>query len=137
MDAPAFLVSFHCVLILFLYSLPSLLTSLTIVVEIASSKRATHELTVGENLELSVSIKIFDIPLISISWAHEGNTLAGDEDRVYIQTSSMLPVTSGPVMSALKIGAVVLEDAGIYIATAKSSTGDSGVQFTVSISTGT
>ena len=106
------------------------------IAELASNQIATHELTVGGNFTLSVNVTSFNIPLISISWAHGGKPLTGDEDRVNIQTSAVLPVSSGSVTSTLQIGVAVLADAGNYIATVKSSTGSSTVQFEVIILTG-
>ena len=106
------------------------------IAELASNQIATHELTVGGNFTLSVNVTSFNIPLISISWARGGKPLTGDEDRVNIQTSAVLPVSSGSVTSTLQIGVAVLADAGNYIATVKSSTGSSTVQFEVIILTG-
>ena len=105
--------------------------------EIARNQRATLEYTVGGNVTLSVNVTIFNIPLISISWAHEGNTLTGDEDRVNIQTSAMLPVSSGSVTSTLQIRAAVLEDAGYYNATVTSSTKRSVVHFEMAVTSST
>ena len=103
------------------------------IAELASNQNATHELTVGGNFTLSVKVTSFNIPLIAISWAHEGNTLTGDEDRVNIQTSAVLPVSSGSVTSTLQIREAVLTDAGYYNAIVESSTESSTVQFEVSI----
>ena len=106
------------------------------IAELASNQIATRELTVGGNFTLSVNVTSFNIPLVSISWARGGKPLTGDEVRVNIQTSAALPVSSGSVISTLQIGAAILADAGNYIATVKSSTGISTVQFEVIVLTG-
>ena len=102
-------------------------------IDFAANQGATRELTVGGNIMLSVRVTIFNTPLIIISWAHGEYVLSDGKDRVNIQTSGMLPATSGSITSTLYINDIVLEDAGNYTATVNRDSGSNAVQFTVTI----
>ena len=102
-------------------------------VKTAIGQTASHT---GGAFILSVTITIFNVPLTSVTWTHEGNILTGNEARVSINTSTMLPTTSGPVMSTLQIIAVEGEDAGIYTAIASYHSHNTTVQFDTKVSGG-
>lgn len=95
--------------------------------------RATHTINAGRSLILSVTVTIFNVPLTSIAWAHEGNILTGGEDRVAIDISTVLPAAFGPVISTLQINAVKYGDAGRYTATASYNSHDTTVEFNITI----
>ena len=102
-------------------------------VELGSGHRAYHTVIAGDVLTLYVTITIFNVPLTSITWTHEGNTLTGSEGRVIIVTSAMLPATSGPVISSLQVIAVEEGDAGVYTAIASYHSLSTTVQFDTKI----
>lgn len=104
------------------------------IIQLASGQAASRSVIAGENLNLSVNITVFNVPLTSITWLHEGNILSGIEDSVIIYTSPMLPVTSsGSVISTLKISGVQQRDAGTYTAISTYNLYDSKVQFTITV----
>ena len=102
-------------------------------VQIASRQTAFQSIIVGRILNLSVTITIFNVPLTSVTWTHEENTLTSSMDRVTIDTSSELPATSGPIMSTLQVGAVEGEDSGRYTAIASHHSRNSMVHFNINI----
>ena len=104
------------------------------VAELTSGQTASHGIFAGGIFTLSVNITVFNVPLTSISWIHQGKILSGSEDRVIIISNAILPATSGPIISSLQISAVVEEeDIGNYTAIASHHTRNSTVQFTVSV----
>lgn len=101
--------------------------------ELATDQIATPVVMAGENLILSVSISGFNVPLTSISWTQQGNTLTGSNNRVTITNNPMLSAISGPVSSTLMLSSVIPTDSGTYSATATNGAGNGTVMFTVTV----
>ena len=94
---------------------------------------ASIEVSAGDDLSLSVTISGFNLPLTSISWTQQGNTLTGSEDRVTITNTPSLPATSGPVTSTLVLTAITPAETGRYSVTALNAAGNNTLEFIVSV----
>ena len=84
----------------------------------------------GTSIILSVFITGFNLPLSSISWAWQGTTLTGSEQRVTITNTT---TTTTTVISALMVSALIPGDSGRYTVTATNDAGNDTLEATLSV----
>ena len=98
---------------------------------VTGQTQTSLEVVAGDDLTLTASISGFNLPLTSISWTQQGNTLTGSEERVTISNSTL---TSNTATSTFLLSAVLPQDAGTYSITATNPAGSSNVfEFTVTV----
>ena len=89
------------------------------------------EIPVGTMLSLSANITTYNLPLTSVTWSFNDETLVHEQDRV---TLTIPPLSrQAPVMSSLQRTSVIPVDSGEYKLTASNPAGSGELPISVTV----
>ena len=99
---------------------------------LGSGQEASLSITAGETFNLMVSIGRFNVPLVSVTWSHNGSNLTDMMNRVKINTPD-LTSADPPVNVSMQRSSVIPLDAGEYRVVATNPVGSATLSFNVTI----
>ncbi len=96
-------------------------------VTLANGSLLPQELNKGDDLNVTVVIDNFTLPITNIFWSKLGSTLSSNQSKTNILTDVLMQ--TAPVSSTLQLSSVVPMDSGSYSVTAVSAAGNDTFMF--------
>ena len=100
-------------------------------IALGNGQDGSPSVAAGAVLSLMASVERFNLPLISITWMHNGSILVDKQNRVNITDPDLS--SPAPVMAMLERSSLIPLDAGEYVATATNLVGSGMLNFNVAV----